>query len=845
MRRVVTASLLALSLVAPAAAVAAAPELSATSRLDDRRYAATGPRAYDVGTEAGRYPAMGFHTRGEMGGIWAPPVKLLDGLWFGLDDQWIGPAEKFTTGYGHVSMALPGRPGLIVTRTDFVPGNARGVLVGLSFSSSGGEQTFRLKVDAHSELMSIYPWGETTPSQTVFNLPDTAAYDDAGGALLFTDQGTPPVANAPAHDWAVAVGSARTPVEHRTGAGFRGPQDDPPGPVICPATGDAPKRCDDTAYGKGAGGELAYDITVPAGGRTDVWFGVGGSETGAGGARAQLASLLDDPAGKLEAKVAERQSLADRTRLSLPGDPRLADAIAWSKQNLADSVQDVRGLQLREVNAGKDYPAPIGTLDRARFLGAGFPDYPWLFATDGEYTAFASVALGQFGPIEDHLRALRDASRIVNGDSGKVIHEVNDEGSVYFGTLADPGNTDETAKFPSAVALLWRWTGDAGFLGEMYDFTRANMHYIVDKLDADGDGWPEGMGNVERMGMGEEKLDNTVYTIRGLWDLADMAAARGDVGTRRWAAGHARDLQRRFEAAWWMPVVPGYADSLDDPAPGAPGPRDVQLYQRHWIGVTPTEVELTRGGRALPGLASAPHAATTLDVHERACYGDASGLFHTGAPGCDGAPKSPSEKQSFTLNTSIISAGEGNYGRLGAGRQQRWTKALVDQQLPGVEQPGAMPEVASPSPQDGDILNRPFNERPMVQQAWGNYGTAWPVVHQQLGVRPDLGRGRLEVVPQLPGSGPISGRDIRLGDLGSLDVSARRDSAGRYVTTVGAYARVALRIGQTLPAGSAVRDVRLNGRRVAAHESRETNRGLEVTVRAAPGEVETLTVRAR
>ena len=38
----------------------------------------------------------------------------------------------------------------------------------------------------------------------------------------------------------------------------------------------------------------------------------------------------------------------------------------------------------------------------------------------------------------------------------------------------------------------------------------------------------------------------------------------------------------------------------------------------------------------------------------------------------------------------------------------------------------------------------------MFMQAWGNYGTAWPVVHQQLGVRPDLGRGDLEVVPQLP-----------------------------------------------------------------------------------------------
>ena len=54
-----------------------------------------------------------------------------------------------------------------------------------------------------------------------------------------------------------------------------------------------------------------------------------------------------------------------------------------------------------------------------RFIGAGWPDYQWLFATDGEYTAFASVALGQFEPIMDHLRALRDVSRVANGSPAR------------------------------------------------------------------------------------------------------------------------------------------------------------------------------------------------------------------------------------------------------------------------------------------------------------------------------------------------------------------------------------------------------------------------------------------
>ena len=51
--------------------------------------------------------------------------------------------------------------------------------------------------------------------------------------------------------------------------------------------------------------------------------------------------------------------------------------------------------------------------------------------------------------------------------------------------------------------------------------------------------------------MGEEKLDVTVYTIRGLRDLADLARSKGDAATRAWATSKADDLEKRFEAAWW------------------------------------------------------------------------------------------------------------------------------------------------------------------------------------------------------------------------------------------------------------------------------------------------------
>ena len=184
-----------------------------------------------------------------------------------------------------------------------------------------------------------------------------------------------------------------------------------------------------------------------------------------------------------------------------------------------------------------------------RWLGAGWPDYTWLFGTDGEYTAYAAVAAGQFEPIKAHLRALRDVSDAVNEGSGKIVPRGDPDGAVYFGANADAGNTDESSKYPSAVNLVWRWSGDRkpSCATSTRPASRAMRH--VATLDADGDGWPEGLGNVERAGMGEEKLDIAVYTIRGYADLADLAQARGDPADP--ALGHrpGRDrLLDRFES---------------------------------------------------------------------------------------------------------------------------------------------------------------------------------------------------------------------------------------------------------------------------------------------------------
>jgi hypothetical protein len=256
------------------------------------------------------------------------------------------------------------------------------------------------------------------------------------------------------------------------------------------------------------------------------------------------------------------------------------------------------------------------------------------------------------------------------------------------------------------------------------------------------------------------------------------------------------------------------------------------------------EVELMVKGQTVPGLAPFSHGNAALAGRENVCYSGTPpnnpGLFHTA---CGGGPTGQGEKVVYGLTTSIQSIGEGNYGRLGPDQQQRYLNALTQTMFaePATagtpdEQPGAMPEIF-PSPDQGANIDRCWTCRSMFMQAWGNYGTAWAVVHQWLGVRPDLGHERVEFVPQVPqGQTSVQGKDIRLG-RGSADVLATH-TGQEYRTKINVSSDLnadVVLIGHTLPRGSHPAKVTLDGRTVHDYRTVQTNRGVEVTVSTGTG----------
>ena len=239
-----------------------------------------------------------------MGGVWTPPLKLVDGVWFGIGDQWVGPATRFRSGWGYTELDLPATAGLRVRRTDFAPDGTRAVLFGLRADQPGRDDADRdgRSVDAHSELMGAYPWGFSGVMPNASdNLPDTAAFD--GESLVFRDQGTLPHPNAEPHDYAALVASDRRPAGGETGA--RPPRR--PGQQRLLRAGDAePVRRRPVRPRPGR--PAALRGARPGRGTETLWVAVAGSDEGLDAARDELRAALAQPRPRAARRRSPRAS---------------------------------------------------------------------------------------------------------------------------------------------------------------------------------------------------------------------------------------------------------------------------------------------------------------------------------------------------------------------------------------------------------------------------------------------------------------------------------------------------------------------------------------------------------
>ena len=350
-----TLTLSALLAAAVPAVAQAETELSVGDRLKDRREVAAGTRAYSVGFQDGRFYANGWHITGEMGGIWAPPLKLADGVWFGVDDA-VGRAGDAVHERPRATpaMTLPRRGGLQLRRTDFVPDGRRAALFGLELTQPAARPTDRdgqgrRALRADDRLPVDLRRGPTRPRRQP--APTPARFDATARWRSGTWQAHRCVRRP--HD----TGRSR---HHRdrawvprraahTGVGVRGRRRS-----TLPSSG-----CDDGPIGRGAGGRLRYarpESYRPSRPRCGSRWPAQTRTCRHSTARATKA-----PDGAARAPSSRARESAGRTaaRMNLPGDRQPAEGRSTTASRTSPtSRRRAKGLQIRFRQPRRGVPAP-------------------------------------------------------------------------------------------------------------------------------------------------------------------------------------------------------------------------------------------------------------------------------------------------------------------------------------------------------------------------------------------------------------------------------------------------------------------------------------------------------
>ncbi len=198
-------------------------ERQTDENLNMKRYVAAGDRAYIVGVQNGSLvpdvslnpDGIGWHITGQMGGVWAHPIKLLHQIQFFLNDNPFPAATKFVSGAGYVRLELPPTHGIEISETEFAPDGLPVVLIGVRLGNPNpGVNSFTLAIQAESELIPAYPWSSTVPTSESLHLPDQVSIDSTLGALQFTQPAQPQYSR---RAWYALVGAALSPHDRETG----------------------------------------------------------------------------------------------------------------------------------------------------------------------------------------------------------------------------------------------------------------------------------------------------------------------------------------------------------------------------------------------------------------------------------------------------------------------------------------------------------------------------------------------------------------------------------------------------------------------------------------------------
>jgi glycogen debranching enzyme len=682
--------------------------ISNQGRTKQQPYVTAGDRTYLIGTQDGNFPDMGHHIPGEMGGLWLPPIKLIDGFQariaeVGTDKEILLSESAEMVAYPYGNRFIYGRvlDDLDIDRFQFSPDHQQGLIVQYSFKNAS-DRARRLRFEWFVKT-DLRP-GWNSERLGIRDGEDVVDWRPNDGVFIARD-----IDNTWFCVWgATASGDARQ-IEH-------------PRPIL--------------TTGRGVTAASSHTVTVGPHASATLTFVISGSTNSQSDAVGIYNFLTEHHAALLAEKVAHHRTLINSARITIP-DQRLQEVYNWSRINMEWLVRDVPGI--------------------GRGLSGGFMEYPWWFGTE-TYSLQALTATGDFDLAKQTLRLLRQQSDKVNAN-GRIAHEITTDGQVV-----NPGNTQETAQFIMTIGKVFEWTGDQDFAREMYPAMKMGIDWLLGEMDQNKNLFPEGYGIMEVYGLNAELIDVAVYTQQALEAAAHIAEVLNDTDGKVRYRKLASDLKARINHRFWIEQDGTYGDfygSRSQAVSAAEGAikqmglkrgdkltrRDKDLiahYERlesefsampeadrawitnkNWVIATPLET----------GIAPRARAIRLLDKIRR----ENSGPY--------GPYLSAVERRSMmTISTGVQAVAESKYGR--SDEAMGYMNEIV--QTFNRVSPGSISEMM---PDHGCFTI-----------AWTSYGIVVPLIEHVFGIRPDAGNKTIVFEPHLPaGWENISIEDLPIG----------------------------------------------------------------------------------
>jgi len=725
--------------------------------------ATTGDQLYVICSQNGLFPTPWTtnHIPHELWGVWAHPIKLLDGFWLAIRNcttgviSWLLEADACRVYGTHTEFDYRVEP-LAITRRDFVPDGMAGLVVTVTVQRP---PAFTDELEFIALIRSDLRPAWLGEQVGMYDAPDQVKIVDQQGYLQFSNTANP---------WVIFAGGST--------------------PARAILLGDAAGVLQPTT-GQGATARLAFGFHHRAGDTLIASLCIAGSSVSEAAALETFARLYID-VGRLRQTKAEHYSrLTQQARLQSPAEP-INQAFHWSK--LACQML------VRQTTAYG--PA----------VSAGLPSYPWWFGIDTEYAALPMLQVGLFDLVKATLRLLKQVSETHHRDEpGRVIHELTTTGVVF-----NPGNLVETPLFTRAVYQTWCWTGDRAFLEEMYPFCRAGvLDYTLGRCDPDGDLCPSGRSLIETLEMhaGFACIDVACYTWEALLHLAEMARIVGDSATVDTVLPKAAELADRIRREWWLNAESLFADvratvqevdaalqridALEsDPSwqwmalqaaqahrlfagqlqQRAMGPQTVTLpwLLRHWVILCPMEV----------GVATPEQAMSAFARLLSAEFCNEWGMY-----------LHPERHDVMSINTGLLALALARYGR-------------IDEALTLVG-----PMAATLTRRTPGAISEALPDQWCFLQLWSALGIISPIVEGVLGITPNAGEHTLQVTPHLPTGWPaVTLERLQIGE-NWFTIQVSRSAVEYRLTVQSNTLDYGLVVGLYLPPEETVVTVRLNG----------------------------------